>query len=214
MGQILLAAFRNPEKSDGALYELEHFGYQPVDIAMISAPEGYERRGSVVAKSAGVGAIVGAAVGAIAGALVAAGIFTALSDLFFVDAVLSGLRGAAASIINGSVSGLIVGAIVGAITGLFLPREPAADYQKIFDSEGTILGLPDRSDITAEARMIMDKHGAIHVRMMETKNLPFSSPSPQIQRLRDLRTQPGFGERRQDSFSGVHRSRGRERRKP
>ena len=84
MAKMIMAAFADQAQADRALFELEHFGYQPQEISIISKSNKYEAEGystdHYVAKSAGAGATTGGVIGGLAGAT-AGGLLGALTGL-------------------------------------------------------------------------------------------------------------------------------------
>jgi hypothetical protein len=169
MGQMLIAAFKDKEGADQAYYELEHFGYEPVEIMTLDRGGAYESRDQVLVQSMLSGLLTGAALGVIAGVLAGTGLVPALSNLFFTNPVVSslGLKGLAGQIISGLLSGAIAGGVIGLVAGYLLPRQPEAAFQRIADSGGSIIGLADHDQITTEAQAILERHGAGSVQMVQ-----------------------------------------------
>jgi hypothetical protein len=194
MAKMVLAAFSDPWQADQALFELEHFGYRPTEVAIVASNAAYETRREVIAKSALTGGIAGAAIGLVLGALAASGVADVFGSLFIAGPIAGalGFTGGAATVVSAIITGLLFGLLVGALTGFGLPRETQETYQHAIDNGGAVIALNDPEDLTLEARTILNSHGAVRVELADIR-----MPARQLEarRVTNLRQQPTFGER-------------------
>lgn len=197
MERITMAVFNDPDLAEQAIYELEHFGYQPVEIIVEKSGDSYESRGQVVAKSALAGLMAGFAVGAVAGVLGGLGFAPALTNLFIGGPVtgLLGLAGLAALVVSGVITGMIAGLVVGALTGLGLPLESSEIFQYTLDQGGKVVGLIDPTEQTMEAQAMLKRHGAVAMSIAVEPVAPPAAETQPGRRPAD-RYEPVFGETR------------------
>ncbi|MBW3537925.1 hypothetical protein KY386_00355 [Candidatus Parcubacteria bacterium] len=194
--KMLMAAFSTPEAADQAIYELEHFGYAPREISVISKHRQYKTRGHAgqeFAKGAGAGAVTGGAVGGLAGLLAGIGVVPALAGLFIGGPVAAalGLAGAAATTASGAMTGAAAGGLIGALTGLGLSQKTAEAYDETVRQGGVVIGLNQRAEGVDDIRAILEKHGAHNVHGIEMRDVAHDH-EPADERIR--RREPVFGE--------------------
>ena len=194
MAKMLMGAFRDRDQADQAIYELEHFGYRPKDMSVITCDKEYVSRedtGAGVAASTATSATTGGLIGGLAGLLAGVGLVPVLSGLFVGGpiALALGLTGAAAAMVSGALTGAAAGGLIGALTALGLPKETAESYDRTVQAGGIVVGLTQRDNITDEARKIMQKHGAHDVTLIDLRE-----EAEDMRVERQFRQQPVFGE--------------------
>ncbi len=199
MAQLVMGAFAQPGAANQAIYELEHFGYQPQDISVISKTDKYESQGygsgDEIARGAASGATTGAAIGGLAGLFAGIGVFPALTGLFVAGPIGAalGLTGAVATTVAGAATGAMAGGLIGALMNLGLNQETAEIYNRTVEAGGIVVGVSASGLDDNRAREILDKHGANEITTINLKQ-PLGSDSRTRERLNQ---QPVFGETRE-----------------
>ena len=194
MAKVILGAFSNLEEADQALYELEHFGFSPQQISIVSNKNRYENRdygASPTAEGAKDGAKTGGIIGGLAGILAGVGLVPALAGLFIAGPIVAplGLAGVVGATVAGAVTGAVAGGLIGALVKAGVPREAAESYNRVVSEGGVLIGVTD-SMINEEVRAIFAKHNAQDIQVMDMTQAEEAELTHKHARM----PEPAFGE--------------------
>jgi uncharacterized membrane protein len=157
-----MGAYATTEEADKAIEELEHSGYTPDELSVVSKTGRYSQKYSNnnVGLGAVVGATTGGTVGGLAGFLTGLGVVPVLAGLFIAGPITTAL-GVAGVTVTGVVAGAAMGGLLGALMGLGLPRRVAQSYQNTIEEGGVLIGLNEQDGMAAEgAQQILSTTGA------------------------------------------------------
>lgn len=175
---MILGVFSERNSAESALADLKDAGYNPKDISIVmkdkaEAAEVASNTGTNVAGGAATGAATGGVIGALAGLLVGVGAIAVPGvGALLIGGPLAaalGLTGAAASTVSGAVTGALAGGLLGALMGLGIPEEDARVYEQRVQAGGILVAIPTRTGESADAKDILETHGADQVRSVALK---------------------------------------------
>jgi len=155
----VVGVFERREDADRAVEALQHDGFPDDRIGFAVRGGGDTPEGAT--DSAVTGAGEGAATGLLTGGVIGGLLGAAASGLIpGIGPVLAG--GILASVLGGAAVGAAAGGLLGALMGLGVPEEEARYYQNEFEA-GRIIVTVRANGRSAEARSILDSHGAYDV---------------------------------------------------
>lgn len=191
MAKIMLGAFEGIEDADAALFELEHLGYRPHQISVISSHKEYQGKTSDAAEGAVEGAKTGGIIGGLAGILAGVGIVPALAGLFIAGPITGwlGLAGLAGTTVAGAVTGAVAGGLIGALVKAGVPRETAEYYNRVVTEGGVLLGVSNEL-ISTDVQAVFEKHNAKNIQVMDMADEEHEALTSQHM----YRPEPAFGE--------------------
>jgi hypothetical protein len=153
---VVMGVFTDHDRARRAVQDLRDAGFGEEQIGVIGrhaegVREGTTGEGTQVGEAAAAGAATGAGVGALWALGIVAGVLPAIGP------VIAG--GVLASVLASAAGGAAVGGLVGALIGLGLPEEEATYYKGEVEAGRTLVTVRT-DDRVAEARAILDRHGA------------------------------------------------------
>jgi hypothetical protein len=164
--RVVAGLFREREAAVAAIDDLKAAGFRPEDVGVAVRDRTEQSKlvgetGTRAAEGAASGAVGGGVLGGLMGFLVGLGALAipGIGPVLAGGALAAAFGIAGGTAVAGAGIGAAAGGIVGALVGMGIPKEEAEYFERGF-REGDVLVTVNGSDRAAEARAVLEGHGA------------------------------------------------------